>query len=115
MRIGLVQRLNGRPGGELPAPTWESIRAAVTTAEGVGFDTFVFEDALLYRGANVTDGCWESMSIAAAVATVTSRIELGQSVVNSPYRSPALLAKIADTICYEIPTLVHAHVNRIVH
>ncbi|KKM69912.1 hypothetical protein LCGC14_1445990 [marine sediment metagenome] len=98
MRIGLIQRLNGRPGGENPAPTWESIRAAATTAEEVGFDTFVFEDALLYRGANVTDGCWESMSIAAAVATVTSRIELGQSVVNSPYRSPALLAKIADTI-----------------
>jgi alkanesulfonate monooxygenase SsuD/methylene tetrahydromethanopterin reductase-like flavin-dependent oxidoreductase (luciferase family) len=38
------------------------------------------------------------MSIAAAVAATTSRINLGQSVVNSPYRSPAMTAKIADTI-----------------
>jgi len=98
MRIGLIQRLNGRPDGEHPAPTWEAIRAAATTAERIGFDTFVFEDTLLYRGTDATDGCWESMSIAAAIATVTSRIEFGQSVVNSPYRSPALLAKIADTI-----------------
>ena len=98
MRIGLIQRLYGRPDGEHPAPTWDAIRTAVTTAEQIGFDTFVFEDALLYRGTDATDGCWESVSIAAAVATVTSRIEFGQSVVNSPYRSPALLAKIADTI-----------------
>lgn len=98
MRIGLIQRLYGRPDGEHPAPTWEAIRTAATTAEQIGFDTFVFEDALLYRGTEATDGCWESVSIAAAVATVTSRIEFGQSVVNSPYRSPALLAKIADTI-----------------
>lgn len=98
MRIGLIQGLHGRSGGEYPAPTWEDIRAAATTAEEVGFDTFVFEDALLYRGTEATDGCWESMSIAAAIATVTSRIEFGQSVVNNPYRSPALLAKIAETI-----------------
>ena len=98
MKIGLIQRLYGRPNGEHPAPTWETIRTAATTAEQIGFDTFVFEDALLYRGTDTTDGCWESVSIAAAVATVTSRIEFGQSVVNSPYRSPALLAKIADTI-----------------
>ncbi|MHA1241242.1 MAG: LLM class flavin-dependent oxidoreductase [Promethearchaeota archaeon] len=98
MRIGLIQRLNGRPDGEHPAPTWDTIRTAATTAEQIGFDTFVFEDALLYRGTDTTDGCWESVSIAAALAAVTSRIEFGQSVVNSPYRSPALLAKIADTI-----------------
>ena len=58
----------------------------------------VFEDALLYRGEETTDGVWESLSIAAAVAATTSRITLGQSVVNSPYRSPAMMAKIADTI-----------------
>ncbi len=59
---------------------------------------FVFEDALLYRGEEATDGAWESVSIAAAVAATTNRINLGQSVVNSPYRSPAMTAKIADTI-----------------
>lgn len=59
---------------------------------------FVFEDALIYRGSETTDGVWESVSIAAAIAATTSRMEIGQSVINSPYRSPAMTAKIADTI-----------------
>ena len=59
---------------------------------------FVFEDALLYRSEEATDGVWESVSIAAAIAATTSRMEIGQSVINSPYRSPAMTAKIADTI-----------------
>lgn len=98
MRIGLISRLSGRPEGDIPAPTWESISERATVAETVGFDVFVFEDALLYRGEEATDGVWESMSIAAAVAATTRRIDLGQSVINSPYRSPAKTAKIADTI-----------------
>jgi len=59
---------------------------------------FVFEDSLLYRGENDTDGVWESMSIGAAIAATTRTIDLGPSVINSPYRSPAMTAKIADTI-----------------
>lgn len=98
MRIGLINELHGRPDGPTAAPSWESIRLRASTAEQVGFDSFVFEDALLYRGSESTDGAWESVSIAAAVAAVTTRITLGQSVVNSPYRSPAMTAKIADTI-----------------
>lgn len=98
MRIGLVTQLHGRPDGDTPAPSWESISRRATTAEAVGFDMFVFEDALLYRGEETTDGVWESVSIAAALAATTSTINLGQSVINSPYRSPAMTAKIADTI-----------------
>jgi len=98
MRIGLITQLHGRPNGETPAPSWKSISERATAAEAAGFDMFVFEDALLYRGEKATDGAWESVSIAAAVAATTSRIDFGQSVVNSPYRSPAMTAKIADTI-----------------
>ena len=96
MRIGLINQLHGIPGPD--QPTWESLRARAAAAEAVGFDVFVFEDALLYRGETESSGCWESVSIAAALAAVTERITLGQSVVNSPYRAPALTAKIADTI-----------------
>ena len=96
MRIGLINQLHGIPGPD--QPTWESLRARATAAEVVGFDIFVFEDALLYRSETESSGCWESVSIAAALAAVTERIALGQSVVNSPYRAPALTAKIADTI-----------------
>jgi alkanesulfonate monooxygenase SsuD/methylene tetrahydromethanopterin reductase-like flavin-dependent oxidoreductase (luciferase family) len=98
MRIGLITQLHGRPNGASPAPSWKSISERAATAEAAGFDMFVFEDALLYRGEEATNGVWESVSIAAALAATTSRINLGQSVVNSPYRSPAMMAKIADTI-----------------
>jgi len=98
VRIGLISRLSGRPGGDIPAPSWESISERANAAEAAGFDVFVFEDSLLYRGENDTDGVWESMSIGAAIAATTRTIDLGPSVINSPYRSPAMTAKIADTI-----------------
>jgi len=98
MRIGLINELHGRPDGDVPAPTWASISKRATTAEALGFDAFVFEDALLYKGQDTTDGVWESVSIAGAIAATTTRIDFGQSVINSPYRSPAMTAKIADTI-----------------
>ena len=96
MRIGLINQLQGKPGPD--QPTWESLRARAAAAEAVGYDIFVFEDALLYRSEVDSSGCWESASIAAALAAVTDEITLGQSVVNNPYRAPALTAKIAETI-----------------
>ena len=98
MRIGLINELNGRPDGPKPFPTWESISERARVAEEVGFDMFVFEDALLYRGKTATNGLWESMAIAAALAATTNGIHFGQSVVNSPYRSPAMVASIATTL-----------------
>ncbi|MEX2323902.1 MAG: LLM class flavin-dependent oxidoreductase [Acidimicrobiia bacterium] len=98
MRIGLIAQLHGSPDGSKPAPTWERVLRLASAAEAVGFDSFVFEDALLYRGPKETYGCLESMSIAAALAAATGRINIGQSVVNAPYRSPALTAKMAVTI-----------------
>ncbi len=99
MRIGLNTHLFGRPDGNTPAPSWKSVRERAIAAEAVGFDSFVFEDSLSYHWEEAaTDGAWESVSIAAAVAATTNRIELGQSVFNTPFRSPALIAKIVDTI-----------------
>ena len=99
MRIGLINELHGRPGGPTPAPTWASISERATTAEEVGFDSFVFEDALLYRWPDGnTDGVWESASIAAGLAVATSRIVIAHSVLNSPYRAPALTASMATTL-----------------
>ncbi len=98
MRIGLINQLGGSPGGAAPAPTWASISERAAVAEAVGFDSFVFGDELLTRGGKSSRGHWESVSIAAALAAATSRIEIGPSVFNPPYRSAALLAKIAETI-----------------
>lgn len=98
MRIGLIVQLHGRPDGPKPAPTWERVQGLADAAEAAGFDSFVFEDALLYRREEDTYGCLESMSVAAALAATTSTLEIGQSVINAPYRSPALTAKMAVTI-----------------
>ena len=98
MRIGYITSLRGRAGEGAVAANWNSISDQANAAEAAGFDMFVFEDALMWQRQDITEGVWESVSIAAAVAATTSRINLGQSVVNTPYRSPAMMAKIADTI-----------------
>lgn len=99
MRIGLVNQLHGRPDSKRSAPTWESISERARVAEEVGFDLFVFEDALLYRWEDGgTDGVWESVSMAAALAATTNGMKIAHSVINSPYRSPAMMASIATTL-----------------
>ena len=98
MRIGLMNHLHGSPDSPQPAPTWESISQRASVAEAVGFDSFVFEDESLYHAAKHSRGHWDSVSIAAALAATTSRIEIGPSVFSAPYRSAALTAKIAETI-----------------
>lgn len=96
MRIGLVLGLHGR---DEKAPGWPQIREQIRAAEAVGFDLAVVADALLYRSEDGPSvGYWESVSLLGALAAVTSRIEVGHSVINTPYRSAALTAKIADTL-----------------
>jgi alkanesulfonate monooxygenase SsuD/methylene tetrahydromethanopterin reductase-like flavin-dependent oxidoreductase (luciferase family) len=97
MRVGLIAQLHGRPGGDLN-PSWQSVSDLASTAERVGFDMFVFEDVLMYRGETATDGCWESMTIAGALAASTRTISFGQSVINAPYRNPAMTASMATTL-----------------
>ena len=99
MRIGLNTHLFGRHGDGTASPNWVSIKQRAVAAEAAGFDSFVFEDSLSYHWKNgAIDGVWESVSIAGAVAAVTDRIELGQSVFNSPLRTPAMTASIASTL-----------------
>ncbi len=98
LKVGLYIRLLGRPGTEPPPPSWESVRDQALAAEAAGFDLVVLEDALLYPDEDGSVGVWESVSMAAAVAAATSTIGVGHAVMNSPYRAPALAAKIAATL-----------------
>jgi len=98
VKIGLYVRLLGRPGTTPPPPSWPSVRDQALAAEAAGFDLVVFEDALLYPDDGGSMGVWESVSMVAAVAAVTSTIGVGHAVLNSPYRQPALTAKIAATL-----------------
>ena len=98
MRIGLINELNGRPDGPIAPPTWATTLARARAAEEVGFDTFVFEDGLLYRRDDGKYGLWEATTFAAALAASTSGITISTSVINAPYRPPALVAKIAESL-----------------
>jgi alkanesulfonate monooxygenase SsuD/methylene tetrahydromethanopterin reductase-like flavin-dependent oxidoreductase (luciferase family) len=68
-------------------------------AEEVGFDSVWVEDHLLLRPeGQEPQGLWECWSIVAALAAVTSRVEIGTYVACTAFRNPALLAKMADTV-----------------
>ncbi len=81
-----------------PAPRWDQIEAEVQFAESSGFSSVSFADHHLWRLEAGTMGFWEAYTMASAAAAVTSRIEVGVSVTNAPFRNPAMLAKMADTL-----------------
>ncbi len=100
LKLGLVLPEGERDMGGRTA-RWSDYVAMAQTAEGMGFDSLWFVDHLLYReGATVEppQGVRECWSVLAGLAAVTSRVELAPLVSCTGYRSPALLAKIADTV-----------------
>lgn len=98
MRIGIQLGMHGHAGRRVhPPPGWESIAGQVRTAEDVGFDLVVIEDALLDGGMD-TYGYWEAASLAGAVAAVSSSIGIEHSMMNPPLRPPAVVASVAATL-----------------
>ena len=77
---------------------WPELRAMAETAEAVGFDSVWVGDHLLYRSGNGVRGPWEAWSLLAALAAVTSRVQLGPLVAATSFHSPAMLAKKAATV-----------------
>lgn len=67
--------------------------------EAVGLDSVWVHDHLLYRWpGRGTDGIWECWTVLSALAEATQRVELGTLVLCSPFRNPALVAKMACTL-----------------
>lgn len=77
---------------------WDDIKAMAQTAEDIGFDDLWLPDRLLFTREDGEQGVWESLTMLAAIAAVTSRVELGHLVLRSIYRNPALLAKMVEAI-----------------
>jgi alkanesulfonate monooxygenase SsuD/methylene tetrahydromethanopterin reductase-like flavin-dependent oxidoreductase (luciferase family) len=75
-------------------------------AEQIGVDTLGVPDHLLVRHApptvvlpeGQTRGTWEAFTLLTAIAAITRRVTLLPLVACTGFRSPAMLAKIADSL-----------------
>jgi len=81
-------------------PGWTELAGLARLAEDVGFDSVWLPDMLRYRfGEGIAPlACWETWSLVAGLAAATRRVEIGTLVLVGAYRSPALLAEMAETV-----------------
>lgn len=78
---------------------WPELLTMARTVEDVGLDSLWLGDHLLYDLPDgVTRGPWEVWTSLAAVAAVTSHVELGPFVASTGFHAPAMLAKMAATV-----------------
>ena len=98
MRVGTIVRLGPVSGGAAPA-SYAEIKAMARHMESVGVDSIWLYDHLLYRWPDKpTGGIWEGWTILSALAEATHHVGLGTMVMCTPFRNPALLAKMAVTL-----------------
>lgn len=80
-------------------PRWADVRAMAVEAEALGFDAVWVSDHVGFGDPDAGwSGAWESWTLLSALAVATSRVRLGTYVTAVPYRNPALLAKMAETL-----------------
>lgn len=80
-------------------PRWTDILAMARAAESLGFTAIWVSDHVGFGDPEGDwDGAWESWTLLSALAAATERVHLGTYVLAAPFRSPALLAKMAETL-----------------
>jgi alkanesulfonate monooxygenase SsuD/methylene tetrahydromethanopterin reductase-like flavin-dependent oxidoreductase (luciferase family) len=79
-------------------PRWTDLAEMARSAEDIGLDSIWVGDHYLYRRAAQARGPWEAWTQLAAIAAITTRIELGPLVAATAFHQPAVLAKFAATV-----------------
>lgn len=112
MKIGICLPHETEAMGGKTASGVEVLQLA-RLAEDAGFDSVWVVDHFCYSAAAEMEalgatapseligkvyGAWECLTLCAALARETQRVEIGTLVVNTGYRNPALLTRMAETI-----------------
>jgi alkanesulfonate monooxygenase SsuD/methylene tetrahydromethanopterin reductase-like flavin-dependent oxidoreductase (luciferase family) len=78
---------------------WGELAEMARVAEGIGLDSVWVGDHLLYRDKGPEPVApWEAWSTLAALAAVTSTVELGPLVASVSFHNPAMLAAKAHAV-----------------
>lgn len=77
---------------------WPDLAQMARTAEDIGLDSIWLGDHYLYRDEHRTRGPWELWTQLAAIAAITSRVDIGPLVASTGFHQPAVLAKFATTV-----------------
>jgi len=97
MRVGIALPI-GERGPERKAHSYTQLREMAVAAEQGGADSIWVADHLFYDNDGELRGMWEAMSVLAALADATAKVELGPLVMCVPFRNPGLIAWMSNTI-----------------
>jgi F420-dependent oxidoreductase-like protein len=100
MQVGLLapQGWKGDYDGWPPADAWARTVELAQQAETLGFESLWVFDHFHTVPEPTDEITFESFSVLAALAMVTTRVRLGHMVVCTGFRNPALTAKLSSTI-----------------
>ncbi len=100
MQIGLMapQGWKGDYDGWPPADAWARTVELARQAEELGFESLWVFDHFHTVPEPTDEITFESFSVLAALAMVTTRVRLGHMVVCTGFRNPALTAKLSSTL-----------------
>ena len=100
VRLGLVlpQGSTGELGGHRPDELLTVVERFARSADKAGFDSLWVSDHFLPTRPLDRGGLLDSWTLLSVVSQLTSRVRLGQLVLCSAFRNPALVAKMAATL-----------------
>ena len=100
MKFGVIvpQGWTGDFDGWEAAAAWARTVAVAQQAERLGFESIWLFDHFHTVPRPTDEITFESFTALSALAMATSRVRLGHIVVCSPYRNPALTAKMVSTM-----------------
>jgi alkanesulfonate monooxygenase SsuD/methylene tetrahydromethanopterin reductase-like flavin-dependent oxidoreductase (luciferase family) len=97
VRVGTILPI-AEGDGPGRTPTWKEILQFARRADAIGVDSiWVFDHMFSNEPGTPPRGLHKAWSLQSALAASTERVELGQLVMCTSFRNPALLAKMAAT------------------